>query len=76
MKRYRKQKKKQYLMGGILVVSGIMAVMLLGGDATIALIAVPLGLYLIFTKEIFIRNDFRSEIEDTGETAGHREENG
>ena len=64
MKKYGKQRKKQYVMGAALIVSGILAVALVGGDATIALITVPLGLYLIFTKEILIGNDLQQEMEE------------
>lgn len=61
MKKYWKRRKKQLLMGAALIASGILAVVLVGGDATIALITVPLGLYLIFTKEILIGNDLQRE---------------
>lgn len=67
MKKYGKQRKKQYLMGAALIASGILAVVLVGGDATIALITVPLGLYLIFTKEILIGNDLQREMEESEE---------
>lgn len=68
MKKYGKRRKKQqYLMGTALIVSGILAVVLVGGDATIALITVPLGLYLIFTKEVLIGNGLQQEMEESEE---------
>ncbi|MBD5457479.1 MAG: hypothetical protein HDR27_02770 [Lachnospiraceae bacterium] len=67
MKKYWKRRKKQYLMGTALIVSGILAVVLVGGDATIALITVPLGLYLVFTKEVLIGNDLQREMEESEE---------
>ena len=42
---------KQKLSGLTMVAIGIITPILLGGDATFSLIALPLGIYLIFTKE-------------------------
>ena len=67
MKKYWKRRKKQYLMGTALIVSGILAVVLVGGDATIALITVPPGWYLVFTKEVLIGNDLQREMEESEE---------
>lgn len=43
---------KQKLSGLVMIAIGVISVMLLA-DATFAVIAVPLGLYLIVTKEKF-----------------------
>lgn len=63
----KNERKKQCLMGGALIAAGILAAVLVGGDATIALITVPLGIYLIFTKEILIGNDLHRKTEESGE---------
>lgn len=49
---------KQRLSGIFLIVLTMISIKLLDGDATIALITVPLGLYLAFTKEMCIVNEF------------------
>ena len=59
----RRQQRRQYflkqrLTGIFLLLFTILAVMPTGGDATIAIITVPLGLYLLFTKEMLLVNDF------------------
>lgn len=59
---------KQRLIGIALLALTIFAVKLLDGDATIALITVPLGLYLIFTGEIVITAVFNR---DTKKRARH-----
>lgn len=41
---------KQKLIGISLLVAGIIAPVILDGDGTISIIGVPLGLFLIFTK--------------------------
>lgn len=57
----RKYFLKQRLVGIFLLVLTILVVMQTGGDATIAIITVPLGLYLVFTKEMVIESDFYRE---------------
>ena len=42
---------KQKISGLAMVAIGIITPILFGGDATFSLIALPLGIYLIFTKE-------------------------
>lgn len=42
---------KQRLSGAIMTTIGIVAPFLLGGDATFSLIALPLGIFLMLTKE-------------------------
>lgn len=49
---------KQRLIGIALLALTMLAVKLLDGDATIAIITVPLGLYLIFTGEMVIVDRF------------------
>lgn len=71
MKRYRRRKQREYrrqqrrwyfikqrLSGIALLIFTVLATMLLDGDATIGFITVPLGLYMIFSKEMLIVNDF------------------
>lgn len=63
--RRRRQRRqyflKQRLTGVFLLVFTVLAVMATGGDATIAIITVPLGLYLLFTKEMLLVNVKESE---------------
>ena len=49
---------KQKLTGISVLAFTAFAVWLLDGDATIAVLTVPLGLYLAFTKEMCIVNEF------------------
>lgn len=42
---------KQRLSGAAMAVIGIVAPFLLGGDATFSLIALPLGIFLMLTRE-------------------------
>ena len=44
-------KAKQKLLGLLAIAASIVSPLLLDGDATISLIMLPLGLYLLFTKE-------------------------
>ena len=41
---------KQKLYGLIFVIIGVITPIILDGDATVSLLFIPLGLYLIFTK--------------------------
>lgn len=50
---------KQKLSGLTMAVIGIITPMLLDGDATFSLIALPLGLFLLFTREKVM--DFRGK---------------
>ena len=49
---------KQRLSGIFLIALTMFAIKLLDGDATIALITVPLGLYLTFTRKMCLVNEF------------------
>ena len=44
-------KAKQKLLGLLAITASIASPLLLDGDATISLIMLPLGIYMIFTKE-------------------------
>ena len=62
--RQREQKRRrqyfiiQKLHGIALLAITALALHILDGDATIALLTVPLGLYLIFSREMLIVNDY------------------
>ena len=49
---------KQKICGLILVIIGVITPIICDGDATVSLLLIPLGLYLIFTKNkiMFIRS--------------------
>lgn len=49
---------KQRLYGIVLLIFTMLAVRLLDGDATLALVTVPLGLCMIFSREMLITNEF------------------
>lgn len=59
---------KQKMLGVAVLIFTILAVWLLEGDATIALITVPLGLALIFSKQMLVVNDYYLANEREGET--------
>lgn len=63
-KRRRLYFLKQKVIGVFLLILTIFAVKLLEGDATIALITVPLGLVLIFSKEKCWMDSYYFEIEN------------
>ena len=44
-------KAKQKLLGVLAITASIVSPLLLDGDATISLIMLPLGIYVLFTKE-------------------------
>ena len=44
-------KTKQKLLGLLAIAASIASPLLLGGDATISIIMLPLGIYVLFTKE-------------------------
>lgn len=66
--KYQKHKRvkyfrKQKFMGGILIALGILSAIMSDGDITAALLLVPIGLYLVFTKEPVITDDYFYELE-------------
>lgn len=54
---------KQRALGAAVLVFTVLAVWILEGDATIALVTVPLGLALVFSKQMLVVNEyyFRTE---------------
>lgn len=54
---------KQRALGAVLLAVTVLVVWTLEGDATIALITVPLGLALVFSKQMLVVNEyyFRTE---------------
>ena len=44
-------KAKQKLLGVVAIAASIVSPILLDGDATISIIMLPLGIYILFTKE-------------------------
>lgn len=59
--RKRQYFRKQKLMGLSIVLLSVFAAFLLEGDITFTLLAAPVGLYLMFTKEMLIVNDYYYE---------------
>ena len=55
---------KQRALGAAVLVFTALAVWILEGDATIALITVPLGLALIFSRKKILVNDYYFEIKE------------
>ncbi len=55
---------KQRALGAAVLVFTVLAVWILEGDATIALIMVPLGLMLIFSRKKILVNDYYFEIKE------------
>ncbi|MDO4266407.1 MAG: hypothetical protein Q4C63_08120 [Eubacteriales bacterium] len=49
---------KQKLAGAAMLLLTVLAVWLLDGDATIAVLTAPMGLYLIFSREMLLVNEF------------------
>ena len=62
---------KQRLCGAVLIALAVLAIILLG-DATVAVILVPMGLFLIFTKEMCITNEFYWKEERRRERSGRK----
>lgn len=50
--------KKQKAMGLLLIVLGILVAMIDGGNITVLLLFLPLGLYAIFTKEMLLHDQY------------------
>lgn len=67
-KKLRRQRRwyfiKQKLTGIAVLAFTAFAVWLLDGDATIAVLTVPLGLYLVFSREMLITNNFYWETKE------------
>ena len=54
--------RRQKIHGAILVVLGVLSAILLEGDITAALLLVPFGLYIVFTKEALLIDDDYDEV--------------
>lgn len=61
MKRYY---RKQKAYGAAIAILGLLTAVLLDGDITVAILMVPLGLTVMFTKERVLLDDYD---EDEGE---------
>lgn len=66
--KYKKSKfyyyfRKQRIYGAIVVALGILSAIALDGDITAALLLVPLGLYVMFTKKMVVTDDYFWEME-------------
>lgn len=55
---------KQRALGAAMLIFTVLAVWILEGDATIALITVPLGVMLIFSRQKLVVNDYYFETEE------------
>lgn len=55
---------KQKAMGLGVLLSGIACIWALEGDATHMIIAAPIGLGLLFTKEMIIEDDYYDEVQE------------
>lgn len=55
--------RKQKLFGLFVTLFGIATIFILEGDATAALMIVPMGLYAIFTKKMVIYDEYFWEVE-------------
>lgn len=56
---------KQRALGAAVLAFTVLAVWILEGDATIALITVPLGLALVFSRQMLVVNDYYFEIKES-----------
>ncbi len=63
---------KQRALGVITLIFTVLAVWILEGDATIALVTVPLGLALVFSKQMLVVNDYYFRTEERKRNAERR----
>ena len=66
--KYQKHKRvkyfrKQKILGGLILALGILSAIILAGDITVALLLIPLGLYIVFTKKPVLMDDYFYELE-------------
>ena len=64
-----RRRRKQYFIkqkaaGALLLAMTVVAVPAMDGDATAAVVLIPLGLILIFTHEMCIDNDYYREVQE------------
>ena len=64
MNKRQKYFLKQKLMGVLAVAMAILSVFLLEGDATVALFIAPMGLALIFSKDMIWMDNYFFEVEE------------
>ena len=67
MKQYKKSKRyyyfrKQKLLGAVLLVCAALLAFVVEGGITASLIFAPLGLYIMFTKEMMLLDDYYYEM--------------
>ncbi|NCB92892.1 MAG: hypothetical protein EOM40_10105 [Clostridia bacterium] len=55
---------KQRAAGVLLIATTLACIPLMDGDATAALLTVPMGLMLIFSREMWIDNQYYREVEE------------
>ena len=72
MKKYRKSKRYYYfrnqkLLGVALLICSAISAIVCDGDITALLLIVPLGLYMIFTKEAITYGDYYYELQSKNE---------
>ena len=63
---------KQRALGAVLLAVTVLAVWTLEGDATIAFITVPLGLALVFSKQMLVVNEYYFRTEERKRNAERR----
>lgn len=50
--------RKQKILGGVLALLGILSAFLLEGDITAALLMTPIGICIMFTKDMVLYDDY------------------
>ena len=68
MKKYEKSKRikyfrKQRAYGWALILLSILSIRVSGGDITAAILFAPAGVYLLFSKEMWVLDDYYYEVE-------------
>ena len=66
MKKYKRNKRyyyfrRQRILGAILAALGVLSAIILEGDITAALLIVPFGVYVMFTKDKVLMDDYYYE---------------
>lgn len=67
--KYKKSKRyyyfrKQRCYGLAFILLGILTAIILGGDITVSILLVPLGIYIMLTKEMLITDDYYFEVKE------------
>lgn len=68
LKEYRKSKRyyyfrKQKRLGLVLVIVSVISAIILNGDITVLLLTGPMGLYMMFTKDMVVYDDYYEEVQ-------------